>query len=125
MLQVPNAGHGLDGGRELALSTIAAFTRCVASGRPLPSLNWEVAQTGTRVGLNLTSSVAPVSARLWSTYLSGTTASEHWSASNLTRQKDKYSGSIEKNGKPHIALYGELQFAIDDVLPLCTIIHRN
>ena len=126
-LQVPNAGHGLDGGRELALSTVAAFTRCVASGRPLPSLNWEVAQTGTRVGLDLTSSVAPVAARLWSAHSSDLDfRDERWSASDLARQKDKYSGSVEKNGKPHVAFYGELQFAIDDVpYSLCTIIHRN
>ncbi len=126
-LQVPNAGHGLDGGRELALSTVAAFTRCIASGRPLPSLNWEVAQTGTRVGLDLTSSVAPVAARLWSAHSSDLDfRDERWSSSDLTRQKNKYSGSVEKNGKPHVALYGELQFAIDDVpYSLCTIIHRN
>lgn len=126
-VQVPNAGHGLDGGRELALSTVAAFTRCIASGRPLPSLNWKVAQTGTQVGLNLTSNVTPVAARLWSAHSNDLDfRDERWSASELSRQKNRYIGTVEKNGKPHVALYGELQFAIDDVpYSLCTIIHRD
>ncbi len=126
-LQIPNAGHGLQGGKELALSTVAAFTRCIASGRPLPSLNWEVAQNGTRVGLELTSNVVPVAARLWSAHSSDLDfRDERWSARDFSRQKNRYSGSVEKNGKPHVALYGELQFTIDDVpFSLCTIIHRD
>ncbi len=126
-LQVPNAGHGLTGGRELALSTVAAFTRCIASGRPLPSLNWDIAESGPRIGLNLTSNVAPVAARLWSAHSDDLDfRDERWSADTMSRQKDRFTGSVVKNGKPHVALYGELQFTVDDVpYSLCTIIHRN
>src|SRR5690606_11987499 len=38
---VPNAGHGLDGGREGALTTLAVFTQHVAQNRPLPKLKWD------------------------------------------------------------------------------------
>ncbi|MEM6690813.1 MAG: PhoPQ-activated protein PqaA family protein [Planctomycetota bacterium] len=40
VLQLPNAGHGLDGKEELALKSIAMFFDSVASGEPFPKLEW-------------------------------------------------------------------------------------
>lgn len=126
-LQVPNAGHGLGDGRQLALSTVAAFTRCIASGRPLPELDWTVTPNGSSIGLKITSNVAPLSARLWASQSSDLDfRDERWSSTSMQQLDDTFAGSVKKNGKPHVAVYGELQFSIDDVpYSLCTIIHRD
>ena len=39
--QIPNAGHGLGGGKKDALRTIAAFFRHAAAGQPLPTVELE------------------------------------------------------------------------------------
>ena len=41
ILQVPNAGHGLDGGRDLALATLSVFFQHAVTDTPLPQITWE------------------------------------------------------------------------------------
>ncbi len=40
LIELPNAGHGLDKNRDWAINGLAAFFRQVATGRPLPRLSW-------------------------------------------------------------------------------------
>jgi PhoPQ-activated pathogenicity-related protein len=42
IFQTPNAGHDLKGGKE-AIKTLAAFVEMIADGRPLPKMEWELA----------------------------------------------------------------------------------
>src|SRR5690606_30065679 len=60
--EVPNAGHGLDGGRDGALRTIAAFFRHAAMNKPLPALTWSHTIVGDQSLLNVGSDVTPVAA---------------------------------------------------------------
>ena len=125
-LQIPNAGHSLNGGKELALSAVAAFTRHMASGRPLPELDWIITPDASSVRLQMTASAHPLAARFWSAHSSDLDfRDERWSATPITQHEDTWVGSVARNGTQHIALYGEMQFKIDDVpYSLCTIIHR-
>jgi len=42
IFQTPNAGHDLNGGKE-AIKTLAAFVEMIADGKPLPRMEWELA----------------------------------------------------------------------------------
>ena len=51
VLYVPNAGHGLDGGKENALTTLAVFAQHVAMQEPLPDLTWKHDDDGDQMRL--------------------------------------------------------------------------
>ena len=40
LVELPNAGHGLDQNRDWAINGLGAFFRHVVTGRPLPRLDW-------------------------------------------------------------------------------------
>ena len=63
ILQLANAGHGLQGSHDLALTSIAAFFESVASGKPFPKLDW----TWDAASRSLTIAAAPMpqSMLLW------------------------------------------------------------
>jgi len=126
-LQVPNAGHNLGDGIQLALSTVAAFTRHIASSRPLPQLEWSVSASGGNVHLTLTTSERPVGARLWSARSSDLDfRDERWTSEPLNELEAKFHGRVNKDNGTHVALYGEFQYAIDNIpYSLCTLIHRE
>ena len=65
VLQVPNAGHGLEGGRESAFGTLAAFFRHAAAGTEPPKLAWTNSQEDDRLSLTVESSSQPKTARIW------------------------------------------------------------
>ena len=64
-LYVPNAGHGLEGGRDKAMATLAVFTQHVAMNKPLPEIKWKHDDDGDRLRLSVDSKPAPKSIRLW------------------------------------------------------------
>lgn len=122
-IQVPNAGHSLDGGREKALRTIGAFARTVASKRPFPSFTWSFEDKAPRT-LLVKSKDRPSTVRLWSADSTDLDfRDEEWTASNLF-------GDGEWNAKlqsdQHTAMFVELEFQIDDIpYSLCTLIYRR
>ncbi|WP_428305727.1 PhoPQ-activated pathogenicity-related family protein [Lacipirellula sp.] len=109
---VPNAGHGLDGGREAALMTLAAFAQHVAEGEPLPQLKWEHAGDDGELRLKISSAPEPESVRLW-VARSDTKdfRNAKWEATELTADDGKeYVGVVERPEKGHIALFGEATY---------------
>jgi PhoPQ-activated pathogenicity-related protein len=66
LVELPNAGHGLDQNRDWAISTLGAFFRHVVKGRPMPDLSWtfEAAKDG-QFTLKVHASPAPREVRLW------------------------------------------------------------
>ena len=65
VLYVPNAGHGLDGGKENALTTLAVFAQHVAMQEPLPNVSWKHDDDGDQMRLVVHSTPAPKAVRLW------------------------------------------------------------
>ena len=66
LVELPNAGHGLEVNREWALGGLGAFFRSVISERPLPRLTWELTRIATGDSdLTIHASPAPLAARLW------------------------------------------------------------
>ncbi len=115
VVNVPNAGHGLDRNRDYATNAIGAFFRSVASDRPLPKLSWNH-DDGPDHALRLVvrSVPAPGAARLWvarSATLDFRDAS--WEAAPMTIDGQVASGSVERPDDGFIALFGDLDFELD------------
>ncbi len=125
VLQVPNAGHGLDGGHELALSTLSAFFQHAVTKTPLPALRWEYSQTadGTSL-LTVNSSVKPKFARLWVAHSETRDFRDsQWESQELVAESDSFVGSVAKPQQGHVAFYSELRFDYHGLpYSLCTII---
>lgn len=64
LLQVPNAGHGLED-RDRVLNSITAFFHATASDRPMPKLSARSSNGNGKVTVRLAVSQAPAAARLW------------------------------------------------------------
>jgi PhoPQ-activated pathogenicity-related protein len=66
LVELPNAGHGLDQNRDWAINGLGAFFRHVVTGRSMPVLKWnfEVAKGGEST-LTIHASPNPRAARLW------------------------------------------------------------
>jgi PhoPQ-activated pathogenicity-related protein len=131
VLQVPNAGHGLDGGKEMALSTIAAFFQHQAGKTPLPKLTWNSDPSGKAIALQVTSSTKPIAARLWHAHSDDKDFRDSKWASrplggNTSGDTQTFATTVDKPATGHVAYYGELQFHINGVpFSLCTLVHRH
>lgn len=116
-LHVPNAGHNLKGGREVALSTLAAFYRRSVNGQRLPKLEWEKSNGGGALKLSMRAEGEPIGARLWTARAATNDFRESkWSSQPLEAVDGRYAGQIQRNGSDHVALYGEVQY-LEETLP--------
>ncbi len=127
VLQVPNAGHGLKGGRELAYATLAAFFRHAAEGTALPQLEWTYSPGLDPLRLSIRSSQPPRAARLWTAHsLDNDFRDDHWTSRPLAPSGEVLVGEVAKPKEGHVAFYGELQFDCDGLpYSLCTLIRRE
>ncbi len=127
ILQVPNAGHGLDGGRVGALTTVAAFFKHTAARRPMPELAWEFGEGPGGLSLRVDSSQIPKAVRLWVARSETTDFRDAtWESQAMEADGDAFSAKVERPEKGHLARYAELQFEIDGLpFSLCTLIQRD
>lgn len=115
---VPNAGHGLDGGQEGALATLAAFANHVADGEPMPEISWDFKETGGEIRLTFGAAPAPKSARLWVAHSDTKDfRNAKWTAADLKPEESggngdgaEFVGSVLKPEKGHVALFGEVTY---------------
>ena len=125
-LQIPNAGHGLDGGQEKAMRTIGAFARHVASGNPWPKLSWTFDRAADSHAVTITTDVTCFSATLW--YADSTDLDfrdEDWQSKRLRElTPNVWTGAFES--EQHTAIFAELMFETDGVLySLCSLVDRR
>jgi PhoPQ-activated pathogenicity-related protein len=127
VLQVPNAGHGLDGGHERVFATLAAFFGHVAEGRPLPKLAWNYSHDDRRLLLALDSSAKPKAARLWRAYSpSKDFRKAKWDSRPMAEADGGFLGELPLPEEGHVAIFGELEFRFHE-LPYCltTLVYRQ
>jgi PhoPQ-activated pathogenicity-related protein len=116
LVELPNAGHGLDQNRDWAINTLGAFFRQVVTGRPLPRLSWEF-DPGERGEATLTirAEPAPRAARLWT----ARSATRDFRESPWESRPLKAGPTIAERIPPpagaHLALYGELEYEVDGI----------
>ena len=116
VIEIPNAGHGLDANRDWALGGLGAFFRHVVNNRPMPKLTWSLARGAAGdATLTIQASPAPQSARIWTTKSDTRDYREsHWESAPLkpgetiTRYVPAVSGG-------HLVFFGELEYQIDGI----------
>jgi PhoPQ-activated pathogenicity-related protein len=118
---VPNAGHGLDDGKEGALTTLAAFTQHVAQGKPMPDLRWNFDGDDKQIRLTIDATPAPKSVRLWVANAGTRDFGEaQWKSTELSAtanaggngdgDRNEYVGVAPKPETGYIAVFGEATF---------------
>lgn len=112
-LQVPNAGHGLDDGRDAALTTVAVFFRHQAGGLELPKLDWKYAAQSDAVHLAMTANPAPVGVRFWTADSEDKDFRDSkWTSQPLSIANGTFNGNHPKSGQGHVAIFGEYQYKL-------------
>jgi PhoPQ-activated pathogenicity-related protein len=116
LVELPNAGHGLDQNRDWAINTLGAFFRRVVAGRPLPRISWSF-DTGQRGEGELTirAEPAPRAARLWT----ASSASRDFRESSWDSRPLEVGATIAARVPPpssgHLALFVELEYEFDGI----------
>lgn len=109
--RAPNAGHGLDDGRDAALRTIGVFFRHSAVGSTLPDVSWTPEITDSSIGLSMKPTGEPISVKLW-TARSATTdfRDSKWEAAELTPDGSLWAGSSSLGANERVAVFGEAAY---------------
>jgi PhoPQ-activated pathogenicity-related protein len=109
VLYVPNAGHGLDDGREAALTTLAVFAQHVAMQMPLPNLTWKHDDDGNQMRLVVRSKDEPKAVRLWVAHSEDKDfRPDRWDATEISANGDgTYVAHVEKPASGHVAFFAE------------------
>jgi PhoPQ-activated pathogenicity-related protein len=116
LVELPNAGHGLDQNRDWAVNTLGAFFRQVVTGRPLPRFSWDF-DTGERGEATLTirAEPAPRATRLWTARSATRDFREsHWEAKPL-KVGPAIAERIQTPTDGRMALFGELEYEVDGI----------
>ena len=126
-LFIPNAGHGLDDGREKALRSIAAFARFNASGRELPELDWAHQRVDDKRSMSLTVSTDPAEVRLWHAASSDLDfRDDRWTSQPMQKKDGEWHGSVTAASGRNVAVYAEASFEVDGVpYSLCSLVIRD
>ena len=109
--RAPNAGHGLDDGKDAALRTIAVFFRHAAAGKSLPEFHWEPKVTDSAVGLKMKPSGDAGVVRLWAARSDTNDFRESkWTSTELSSVDGEFTGSEARNGEQRVAVFGEVEY---------------
>jgi PhoPQ-activated pathogenicity-related protein len=109
-----NAGHGLEGQREQALSTLGVFFRHVASDTKLPELSWSSHGDDQRIGVAVQSDRQPIAARFWVAKSDSLDFRDaQWRSRPLQRVDDQWTGEEPVPAGRHVAVFAELVFEHD------------
>lgn len=114
LVELPNAGHGLEVNRDWALNGLGAFFRHSVTGRPMPALSWSMKnQPAKEWTLAVQADPAPVSARLWTATAGSRDFRESkWTSSPL-QPGNTITAAITPPDTGHMAALAELEYLID------------
>lgn len=106
-----NAGHGLEGRREEALSTLGVFFRHVATDKQLPALKWTPEMKEDSIGVSVAVDQVPDAAKLWVATSETLDFREcRWESQPMQRVDQAWGGKQKiENGK-HVAVFAELMY---------------
>jgi PhoPQ-activated pathogenicity-related protein len=116
VLYVPNAGHGLDDGKENALTSLAVFAQHIAMQEPLPDISWKHDDDndggGEQMRLVVHSTPGPKAVRLWVAHSEDKDfRPDHWDATPVAADGDgAYIAHVKKPASGHVAFFAEATY---------------
>jgi len=116
VVELPNAGHGLEVHRDWAINGLGAFFRHSVTGRPMPALSWSMKSPASGDStLTVHADSVPLAARLW-TASSGNRdfRDSKWTSSPL-QAGTTITASIARPASGHLAAFAELEYPIDGI----------
>jgi PhoPQ-activated pathogenicity-related protein len=116
VIEIPNAGHGLEVNRDWALNGLGAFFRHAANGRPMPKISWSLknAASGTST-LTVSAEPPPRSARLWTaTSESRDFRESKWESSPLP-PGTTITTPLDRPAAGHRAAFAEFEYEVDGI----------
>lgn len=125
--QVPNAGHGLEGGQDRALRSLAVFFRHVVSAQALPELSWKIDEDDRQLTLTMSANEKPSTVRFWTSRSDDADfRDEQWSSSELLEADSRWVGAAKLLSRGHVAVFGELEFDFSGYpWSLTTLVYRR
>lgn len=125
--QVPNAGHGLEGGRDAALRTLAVFFRHVAAKYEMPSHSWKLSGGDQNLTLTMNASPAPQTVRFWKATSDDLDFRDvSWTSSVIEPSDESWVAAAEVPDSGHVAVFGEFEFDTGGIpWSLTTLVYRQ
>lgn len=120
-----NSGHDLQGNRDAALTTLAAFFRHVVTGQTLPQLSWNHSNADESIKMTVWSDKTPKSAQFWVAESSTMDFRDsRWQAAPLDDSDGKMIGVHRVSEGKVAAAFAELTFE-HEALPyrLATLVY--
>ncbi|QEH34692.1 PhoPQ-activated pathogenicity-related protein [Aquisphaera giovannonii] len=115
LVELPNAGHGLDQNRNWAIDGLGAFFRHAVTARPMPVVTWKMDESGDAARLSIESSPAPKSVRLWgATSPNRDFRESRWTPTPLT-PSTTITAPLPKPSTGSAAYFADLEFEVDDL----------
>ena len=106
-----NAGHGLEGKREAALSTLGVFFRHAVSGKPMPELVWKPLNNGDSIGLEVSCEQDPNAVRFWVAKSDSMDFRQSlWRETLLPKTNGQWTFSQPIEPGEHVAVFAEFVF---------------
>lgn len=110
LLNVPNAGHGLDD-RQRVLSTLAAFFHAVAADRELPKLDFDYDEDNKVIRVELKSSEEPKEVRLWTSRAQDLDFRPlKWESTAVAKSGRGYEVRVDNPRSGGLALFAEAEY---------------
>lgn len=122
VLEIPNAGHGLEGGRDKVVASAAVLFRRVAAGKPMPNVEWSWEGEPGASRLTLSSDPPAGSASLWTAESPTNDFREaKWTERSMTKRGERYETEVgPKDPATRVAAFGELRFVDRTIEPPVT-----
>ncbi|MCA8995835.1 MAG: hypothetical protein KDA80_02590 [Planctomycetaceae bacterium] len=113
LLVVPNAGHGLDGGKESALTTLAVFFRRSANSQNLPQIQWSGECRPGKLCLKVESDDPFESCRTWIAVSDTHDFRQcRWEVRGTGEAGNQYTVERTIPDGKHLAIFAELTFRL-------------
>jgi PhoPQ-activated pathogenicity-related protein len=117
LVELPNAGHGLNENRDWAFHGIGAFFRHTVTNRPMPKLSWDSKSLKPgELTLRIQASPEPKSARLWvaKTHTRDFRESK-WESSPLTVGAKITATTKRPADVKKLAAFADLEYEVDGI----------
>ncbi len=114
MLNVPNAGHGLESGIDRVVGGLLALFLHVDGRIDLPILGWEVHEGVGDALVSLTSDLEPVAVRAWTaTSMTGDFRGSNWTATDMAFEDEAFTHRFSVPVDRHLAIFVDAEYALD------------